>query len=184
MTAKSLSFILIILLVISLCGCNKHRTNKNEINKIEIATGGCLRGCPVIGLIIDSALNYSYYGGEKAKLRGYFHGEITPELWDSLNLKLKKINFKEINSEELGLDGENAEVIFYWGNNKKHLFKSIYGNHDSVSNVLIWIINSYKHIRLNKSSEQIRFNTTYQFMKAPMPRPKLDNVKFPPPGKD
>lgn len=160
--------------------CNSPVAKKYEINKIEIATGGCLRGCPVIGEIIDSSLAFTYYGGYKAKFQGYYEGKVTQAFWDTLNLKLKQINFKKLDtSATLPLDGESAEVVFYWGNHKRHVFKSIYDDPDSVSHLLIWIVNSYKRMELHKLSGIVLFETTFQFMTPP--KPKRDNVKFPPP---
>jgi len=162
--------------------CNRPASTKYEINKIEIATGGCLRGCPVVGEIIDSTLTFKYYGGYKAKLQGYYEGKVSQGFWDTLNLKIKQISFKKLDtSKYMEVDGEAAEAIFYWNNHKRHVFKSIYNDPDAVSHVLIWIINSYKTIELHKLKDSVSFETGYQFMLPP--RPKSDQVKFPPPKK-
>jgi hypothetical protein len=177
---------LIFLLLIGGClldACHKPISKKNEINKIEIATGGCLRRCPVIGIIIDSTLSLKYYGGYKAKLQGYYSGIVTQGFWDTLNMKLKHINFKKLDTTDyLPLDGEDAEVIFYWNKQKRHIFKSIDDDPDSISHVLIWIANSYKHIELHKLENSVHFETTYQFIQPP--KPKLDQIRFPPPKKN
>jgi len=166
-----------------LVACHKPVKRKNQINKIEIATGGCLRGCPAIGIRIDSSLTYIYYGGWKAKLQGYYAGTVTQGFWDTLNMKLKHINFKNLDtSKYLPIDGEPAEVIFYWNKQKRHIFKSIDDDPDSVSHTLIWIANSYKHVELHKLQDSVRFETNYHFMRPP--KPKIDQVKFPPPMKN
>jgi hypothetical protein len=168
-----------------LIGCHNPLRRKDQINRIEIATGGCLHGCPVIGLRIDSALKLIYYGGYKAKLQGYYSGFVTQGFWDTLNVKIKQINYKKLDTvNDLGLDGQDAEVIFYWNKQKRHIFKSIYEDPDSISHVLIWITDSYKHFQLQKSNDTPKFETTYQFMRPPSPpKPKLDQVTFPPPKK-
>lgn len=143
--------ITICILISGIClltSCNSPFSKKYEINKIEIATGGCLRGCPVVGEIIDSSLCLKFYGGYEAKLQGGYEGKVTQGFWDTLNSKLKRINLKALDSSEPGLplDGEPAEVIFYSGNHKRHIFKSIYKDPDSVYHLLIWILNSYKRL--------------------------------------
>ena len=164
--------------------CNKPQNNNNEINKIEIATSGCLRHCPVVGLIIDSTLNLEYYGGDKAILQGYYHGKVTPGFWDTLNIKLKQINFKKLDtSRQLIVDGEQAEAIFYWGTNKRHVFVSIEENTDSAARVFTWIINSYKRVELQKLNDSVKFETTFQYRQPPSPPSPTDGVLFPPPKK-
>ena len=174
------------LLVIGWClltSCNKPTINKNSISRIDIATSGCLRGCPVVGLSIDSTLELKYYGGYKARLHGYYEGEVSNGFWDTLNYNLKMIKFNELDtSKDMPIDGEVAEVIFYWNGQKRHVYKSIYEDADSVSHILIGVINSYQHIELHKIKDSIKFETIYQYLMPPSP--KAYNVVFPPPVKN
>lgn len=167
----------------TLMACHKLGHPKGQINRIEIATSGCLRGCPVVGICIDSSLTLRYYGGHKAKLQGFYTGTVTQGFWDTLNMKLKHINFKNLDTTEyLPLDGEDAEVIFYWNKQKRHIFKSIDDDPDSISHVVIWIANSYKRVELHKLKDSVSFETTFQFVRPP--KPKIDQVMFPPPKKN
>jgi len=165
--------------------CRNPAKRKDQINRIDIADGGCMKGCPAIGISIDTSLTLKYYGGYKAKLQGYYEGKITQGLWDTLNLKLTHINYKKLDTATYyGMDGETAEVIFYWNKQKRHITREIYEDPDSVSHVLIWIVNSYKQVKLHKLTDTVKLETKYQFMMPPRPpRPKLDQVKFPPPRK-
>lgn len=175
-----MKFICALVLICFLAGCFQPTKKEDNINKIEIATSGCLRGCPVIGISIDSSLAFRYYGGYKAKLQGYYSGVVTRGFWNTLNIKLKKISFKTLDtSKDYPIDGEVAEAIFYWNNQKRHIFKSIDADPDSVSHVLIWIINSYKNIELNKLKDSGKFETRYQYMMPP--KPNLHQIIFPPP---
>jgi len=154
--------------ILFMAACHKAHEQNNEISKIEIATSGCLRGCPVVGVQIDSSLKLVYYGGYKSKLQGYYEGKITQGIWDTLNFKLKHINCRKIDTSEIfTIDGENAEAVFYWNKQKRHIYRSIYENPDSISDALIWIINCYKRVGLQKSNDSVRFETTYQNMKPP-----------------
>jgi hypothetical protein len=67
-----------------------------------------------VGLIIDSTLNMQYYGGYKAALQGYYYGKVTPGFWDTLNIQLRQINFKKLDTayRSLPIDGEPLEAIF------------------------------------------------------------------------
>ena len=155
---------------------------KDQIKSIEIATDGCLAGCPVIAIRIDSSLTLKYHGGFNAVPKGFYSGVVTQGFWDTLNVKLKQINFKKLDTAQYySIDGEVAEAIFYWDSHKRHIFKSIYENPDSVSSVLIWIINSYKHIDPHKLKDSVKFETTYQNMQPPILIE--DHVLFPPPKK-
>jgi len=184
MTLRNLIFPITMFTAVIFAACNTPTKSNNEINKIEIATGGCLRGCPVVGLIIDSTLNMHYYGGYKAKLKGYYYGKVTLAFWDTLNIKLKQINFKKLDTSRISwIDGENAETIFYWGTKKRHVFKSIDGNTDAAATVFTWIINSYKRVELQKLNNTVKFETTFQYMQPPTPRSPADQALFPPPKK-
>ena len=172
--------IAIFVAILLLAACGRSAGNKDDNSKIEIAPGGCLRSCPVVGIKIDSSLKLVYYGGYKAKLQGYYEGKIAQDVWDTLNSKLKHINYRKIDTAEyLSIDGENAEAIFYWGDQKRHIYRSIYENPDSISDALIWIINCYKRAGLQESKYSVKFETKYQNMKPPILI--NDTVKFPPP---
>jgi hypothetical protein len=165
-----------------LSACLKTIRPKDQIQRIEIATSGCLKGCPVIGIQIDSLLTFRYYGGYKAKLQGFYSGVVTQGFWDTLNFKLKQINFKQLDTAQYyGIDGEVAEVIFYWGDQKRHIYKPIDGDPDAVSHTLKWVINSYNQVDLHPLKDNIKFETSYQNMKPPIF--ENDQVKFPPPSK-
>jgi hypothetical protein len=165
--------------------CRNPTKRKDQIKRIDIADGGCMKGCPAVGISIDSSLTLKYYGGYKAKFQGYYAGKVTQGFWDSLNTKLEQIRFKKLDTSSFAeLDGQSAEVAVYWNKQKRHFIRSIYEDPDSVSHVLIWIINSYKQVKLHKLTDTVKFETRYQFIMPPQPpKPKLDQVKFPPPKK-
>lgn len=176
--------------IILICGCmlvacHSPLKRKNQINRIDIADGGCMKGCPAVGISIDTSLTLKYYGGYKAKLQGYYSGKVTQGFWDSLNIKLEQIRFKKLDTSNFAeLDGQSAEVAVYWNKQKRHFTRSIFEDPDSVSHVLIWIINSYKQVKLHKLTDTVKFETRYQFIMPPRPpKYKLDQVKFPPPKK-
>ncbi|HEY4322950.1 MAG TPA: DUF6438 domain-containing protein [Mucilaginibacter sp.] len=175
-------YILFFFTFILLSRCDNHITRRNTITRIEVAKGGCLRGCPVTAISIDSSLTFGYFGGYKAKLKGNYTGKVTQGFWDSLNMKLEQMNYKHLDTTEyLELDGEQAEVICYWAGHKRRITLSIDGFDTTSykSKFFRDLAYSYDHVKLNKTSSVVKFEVKYQYMTPPLP--KKDNVKFPPP---
>jgi hypothetical protein len=177
------SILPLLFILLLLTSCHKTCAKKDFITKIEVAKGGCLRGCPITAISIDSTLTYNYFGGYKAKLQGYYTGKVTQGYWDTLNAKLKQVDFKKIDSDAryLPLDGEPGEVICYVGSSKKHFFISIYEDDttDYKSQLFREIAYSYNHVSLYKMKDSSKFDVIFQHIIPP--RPKLDQIKFPPP---
>jgi hypothetical protein len=160
---------------------------KDEITKIEIAKAGSLRNSPATVISIDSSLTYNYWGGYNAKLQGYYTGTVTEAYWEALNTQLKNVDFNQLYSADyLPLDGEAAEVICYWGAVKKHVFVEIFeGATDYKSKDFREIAYSYERVQLHKMKDTAKFAVSIQHIRPPAPpRPKLDQVKFPPPTKN
>src|ERR1700754_3027346 len=87
---------LLITTVYAACSNHKLEARANEISKISFASGGCFGSCPFLAIEVDSSLNYKYYGGKYSEKQGYFTGRISPTLWDSINIKFEKIDFKHL----------------------------------------------------------------------------------------
>ncbi len=171
-------FGLILGLFFCLVGCKNCNHRQNHINKIEIAAGGGILRAPVIGLILDSSLSLKYYGGLYAKRQGFFEGKVDKPFWDSLTYKFEKIRIKSADTtRNYVLDAEQAEAIIVIGNYKIHVYHIIGDNRDSITNFLLWTLNAYKGIVLQKLKDSVKFETTIQFMKDPIE--KKDPVKFP-----
>jgi hypothetical protein len=178
----SLNKLIILMSTISfiLISCHKPIHPKDQIRSIEIETGGGIKRYPVVAIRIDSLLTFKYHGGDNAKLQGYYSGTVSQGFWDTLNIKLKQINFKKLDTTPYDmLDEERVEAIFYWESHKRHITKPIVNNPDSVSDALIWIANSYKNVSLHKTKDTTAFETPFRTQ----PRPAKINIKFPPPAK-
>ena len=181
--------LLLLCVLLSLASCRnalKKPLAKGEITKIEIAKGGCLRNCPATVISIDSTLTYNYWGGYKAKLQGFYTGTVTEAYWEALNAQLKNVDFNKLYSADyLPVDGEAAEVMCYWGAVKKHVFVEIFeGASDYKSKDFREIAYSYERVQLHKMRDTVKFAVSIQHIRPPAPpRPKLDQIKFPPPSK-
>jgi len=173
-----------------LMSCDNHVRRKNEITKIEIATGSCFGPCQSTVTIIDSSLTYKYFGGDtyfglmqnnhnNNKLRGYYSSTISQGFWDTINIKLENINYKHLGtSYQHSVDDQSLEVFIYYGNKIKHIKAQSGSLPDSVGHVFYYLINSYKVIKPRPTKNTFNFNSTIH--KA-LPMPDVHNIKFPPP---
>jgi hypothetical protein len=184
--------LIFLIFIIFLVACSKPNQRHNEITKIEIATGGCFGPCQLTAVVIDSSLLYHYYGGEirpalfpkpeqREKLVGYYTGIITKDFWDSLNVKLEKINYKQLDTAyERSVDDESLEVFIHYGNKVKHIKAQSASLPDSVAQVFYYIIKSHKLLKLKSTTDTFEIESKIHL---PLPMPNIRKIKFPPPDK-
>jgi hypothetical protein len=170
-----------IFLIISILACNKPTQRNNEITKVELARSGAWSDYGA-AISVDSTLSYKYFDGNIKHGKGYFTGRVGRKFWDTLNQKFERIKFKTVDTNDNSnvVDVNYFEVIVYWENKKKRIIRASSRENDSVINVILWLNNSYKKVKLHLSSDPIKFETTYQ---NPPPKPIIDRIKFPPPIK-
>ncbi|WP_295772355.1 DUF6438 domain-containing protein [uncultured Mucilaginibacter sp.] len=174
-------------LVIASCllsACHKQESRDNEIIKIEVATGGCFGPCQYTAVSIDSSLTYKYYGGQvlsrtnrpedKFKIVGYYLGKVNKALWDTLNMKLEQIRYKQLDtSYEHTVDDQSLEFIIHYNNKTKHIRAQAASLPNNVGKVFNWISDSYRNLKLRKTQDTPRFETTIQYPPPP-PRTPAD----------
>jgi hypothetical protein len=174
------SRLLLIIFVLPLLDCNysKQEATKlnNTIQKIGFATGGCYGKCPFLAIEIDSTMSYKFYGGRYAEKKGYFKGTVTQLFWDSLNIKLEKINLNQLDTlYNSSVDDMSIECYLSF----EQKFKTIKGQEmsipESVRQIFYWIMNSYKNIALTRV-DTLNFETKIQYGPGLIPPPK--NMKF------
>lgn len=159
---------LLICLLANLCaGCHKPAPKNNEIIKVEFAYEW-----PAGAVSVDSSLTYNYFGGEHAQRQGYFKGKITRSFWDTLNRKFEKVHYKQLDTvENIRVDAIGAEFIVYWkGGYKRHIRTELGRLPDSVANVIYWLANSFKRVKLHPAKDTIPFETA---MQRPLPIPLI-----------
>jgi hypothetical protein len=185
---QKISAITFAFLIIIGCKSNSPKPKRNnEITKVDFATGGCLGECPIFSMEADSGLTYKYYGRRYTEDTGYFIGHITQELWDSLNIKLEAINYKQLPTMPgFAFDDWSVEAFIYFNNERKHIHGTWSHFPDSVQQVFDWLVNSYKQAKLSPS-DSLSFETTEQnpYDLIPPP-PRLvespETLKFIPPN--
>lgn len=170
-------FLFLITLVIA---CNKPAQRNNEITKVELARSGAWADNGA-AISVDSSLSYKYYDGN-VKL-GYYVGRVSETFWDTLNQKFERIKYKSLpfTDNKLIEDANYFELIVHWKNGKRRITRVWNWPADlAVLSVISWLNDSHKRFKLHQVNYPIKFETTYQ---NPPPRPKLDQIKFPPPIK-
>lgn len=173
--------IIIILSSLLLFECNtSEKKQKNTISKICFATGGCYGHCPFLAIEIDSSLNYKFHGTKYTEKNGYFIGKVSQSFWDTLNKKFENINYKMLDSSyNHSVDDLSTETIIYYDNNRKHILGKSSSLPDSVLKVFVWVMDSYKNVKLKKSSPNLlQFETKIQH---PLPPIVLPFQNYPPP---
>jgi len=164
-------------IILILAGC----TN-DEITKVELARSGAWAD-PGAAISIDNTLNYSYYGVIDGEHRDYYVGKATPQFWDSLSRKLEDINFKTIDSTDdmTASDVHYFELIIHWNNTKRRIVRMrLFHRLDSVCNMIEWLNDSYKNIKLKQVNQPITFETTFQ-NPPPIDSVLLKSTPFKPP---
>jgi hypothetical protein len=155
-----------------LSACHKQEPRKNEISKIELATGNCFGPCQRTAISIDSTLAYKFYGGglsfplppgKDSIVSGYYNGQISQKLWDTLNDRLTKIHYQQLDTsyQEIA-DAQSVEVVIRYNGRIKHIKTQYASMPDSVRQVFHWIAESYRQVKLKPIKDSIQFETSIQ----------------------
>jgi hypothetical protein len=176
---RYLSVILFVLFSTS-CEHLGYLANKNQITKIEFASGECYGHCQQIALSIDSTLTFNYYGGRNATLKGYYSGTISEAVWDTLNRSLDAIYYKGQTDGRCAIDDQAVELIIYQHNKAIHINCTLNDLPDSTKKIILQLKSISGSIKLRHIKETLKFETTYQNQDPP--HPKLKQIKFPPPN--
>lgn len=191
MRSHILFLLFTILSLLSVYSCN-YGKRYSEITKIEIATGSCFGPCQPTITSIDSSLKYYFFGDnipfelksntvKGIKLVGHYSGKVSKEFWDTLNIKMESINYKNLDtSYNHSIDDQSLEVFIHYGDKIKHIRAQSGSLPDNVANVFYYVIYSYKTIKLKPIKDTIRFESEAQ---RPVHMLNVKKIKFPPNGK-
>jgi hypothetical protein len=160
------------------CDIKNHKRN-NEINRIVFATGGCYGTCPIQSIDFDSNLTFKYHGVKYTDKKGYYIGTMTNGFWDTLNMKLESINYKQLDTVyNHSVDDLSTEIFIYYNDKVKHIYGQSSSLPDSVMTVYNWLLNSIRTLDSKPTQDSLTFSTTIQIILPPPPMPTL---KFIPP---
>jgi hypothetical protein len=175
-----------LLFVVLSISCNKPASRDNEITRLELATSSCFGPCPVTAVSIDSSLNLRFYGGSDAMRKGYFTGKISQKIWDSINIKLESIDYKNLNIKfNDSADDQTLEVIAHYKNGKvKHVLATSFGlafaKLNRIAKIFYWISNIYKSANLEPAKSPIKFETNCQYGHQSNVSLSFDSLNFRP----
>ena len=165
-TLQKLTFGL--LLFLSACGQltkDKQHTG-SEIQKVTVAFSGygCEGKCPFQALAIDSTLKINYYGGQFAPRLGYFEGNISKDLWDSIQTRFDKFIKVGIDSTDRNRTDHPSVEFQVKTKSKMFTFKENTGKmSDSDKDILYWYINLNKQFSSIQKTDSLPFETTIQY---------------------
>jgi len=174
---------LFLMFLFASCTSKKVKARNNEISKISFASGGCYGKCPFMAIEVDSSLSYKYYGGLYSDKPGYYTGKISAELWDSINIKFEKVDFKHLDtSYQLSIDDLATQTIIDYGNKRKVITAQSASLPRNVDSLLNWIMYSYKKVNLIPSKDSIDFYSRLQYPIV-LPPPMHKTYKVPKVGR-
>lgn len=179
MITSKLTLIFTILTLLFSCSDNKAK-RKNEIKRVVFATGGCFGNCPIQAIDIESSLKVRYHGVQYTDSIGFFIGNITSGFWDTLNIKLENINYKQLDtSYQHSVDDLSTEIYIYGNGKVKHIKGQSASLPDSVMTVYRWLMQKIKHLKLHPSKDSLTFPTNTE-----KPLPEIEAIKFIQPAVD
>jgi hypothetical protein len=97
--------------------------------------------------------------------------KISPELWDSINTKFEKVDFKHLDTTyQFSVDDLVTQTIIFYSNTRKIVNAQSASLPGAVDSLLTWLMYSYREVRLVKSKSSLTFYSTLQYPKfaAPM----------------
>lgn len=164
---------LFLLITISLSSACTHKAyKKQQISRVEVATGYRYGPSQKTAVSIDSTLAYHYYGGQtfhyspsekSSMLSGYYTGKVTKAFWDALNVKLNAIRYEQLDTiYRHSIEDQSLEIIIYYQGKVKHIRAQSESLPHDVGKVIYWIADSYKVVKLGPSKDTLAFHTNEQ----------------------
>lgn len=144
-----------------------HYTEKvRPVWKVEVATSRCNGTCQSTLTVIDSNLNYHFYGGgvakggaygRRGKIFGFYTAKVSRRFWDSLATRLEASSWQSLDT---GYKQENdvqfIEILLHYG----HRVKLIHGYEidmpDGIRKTIQWVAGSYATIRPAASKDTFK----------------------------
>jgi len=142
------------ILLLSAC---RQRDARARIWKVEVATTECNGLCQSTLTVVDSNLNYRFYGGRvakggdygrKGKIFGFYTAKISRRFWDSLTTRLEDNDYQSLDT---GYQQENdvqfLEILVHYGKQVKRIHGYVIDLPDDIAKTIYWVAGSYAAIR-------------------------------------
>ena len=150
---RTLLFSIAILL---LAACHQ-RQPASGIWKVEVATSVCFGTCQNTLTVVDSNLNYHFYGGKvakggatgrKGKIFGLYTAKVNRRFWDSLIMRLEENDYKSLDT---GYQEENddqfLEILVHYGKQVKRIHGYDRDMPEGIAKTIKWVARSYATIK-------------------------------------
>ncbi len=164
---RTLPFLTAILL---LSACHRPGISA-KIGKVEVATSMCFGTCQTTLTVIDSSLNYHFYGGSvakggadgrKGKIFGFYTAKVSRRFWDSLTTRLEQSGFRSLDT---GYQQENdvqfLELLVHYGNKVKRIHGYDIDMPDGIVKTINWVAGSYATIRPAATKDTFKTDIKY-----------------------
>lgn len=154
----------ILLLILTLYSCQEKSVSvrHNKITKLTFATGGCFGDCPFLAIEIDSTLDYKFYGGKNADVKGYYIGKISQTLWDTINIRFEPLQNRNLDTNIRSVDDMSIQSIIHFGQSVTKIKRQEMDLPKDIRDNFYWLMDSYKRIKLEKVADTIHFETIIQ----------------------
>jgi hypothetical protein len=151
------------ILLLSAC----HRRNAGApIWKVEVATSECNGWCQRTLTVVDSNLDYHFFGGRvakggaearKGKLFGFYSAKVNRRFWDSLTTRLQDDGYQSLDT---GYERENdvqfIEILVHYGKQVKLIHGYDIDMPDGIVKTIQWAAHSYATIKLAASRDTFK----------------------------
>jgi hypothetical protein len=149
-----------------------HQTDLNaRIWKVEVATSECFGTCQNTLTVIDSNLNYHFYGGRvakggaigrKGKIFGFYTAKISRRFWDSLTTRLEENDYRSLDTGyQQENDAQFLEIRVHYGNQVKRIHGYNIDLPDGMVKTINWVAHSYATIRPAATKDTIKSDIKY-----------------------
>jgi hypothetical protein len=143
--------------ILLLTAC-QHQTDPNaRVWKVEVATSECNGWCQRTLTVVDSNLNYHFFGGRvakggaparKGKLFGFYTAKVSRRFWDSLTTSVGATSWQSLDT---GYRQENdvqfLEILVHYGNRVKLIHRYESDLPADLRQTIYWVADSYVTIK-------------------------------------
>jgi hypothetical protein len=156
--------------ILLLSACHRQPANSN-IWKVEVATSECFGTCQNSLTVIDSNLNYHFYGGRvakggaigrKGKIFGFYTAKVSRRFWDSLTTRLEENGYQSLDTGyQQENDAQFLEIRVHYGKQVKRIHGYNIDLPDGIVKTINWVAHSYITIRPVATKDTIKSDIKY-----------------------
>lgn len=121
--------------------------------------GGCFGTCPSQIIVMDSSLTIKYQGVKYIDKLGFYKGSISNDVWDTLNIILEDINYKQLDTAYFqSADDQFSEIFIYHGNEVKHIQGQEMSLPPGLMGTYKWMLQSSERVEWTAMEDSLKFS--------------------------